>query len=158
MTKVWQRKALNFVIFSFSSIIAYCWWWMVYWPTVIQSWRTGYGQRVELVAPCSEPWCSLSTPAAKKEWQWSSHSDPIRCAVGLSEPAVLSIIFWHWTLNICPHHNCVMEFFPPLPLCPAPLPLLLHRALKNFDTSLQICREIRKMVKSVKHFLSWMEV
>lgn len=34
-------------------------------PTLICRWRAGRGQRVELDAPCSEPWCSLSAPAAE---------------------------------------------------------------------------------------------
>lgn len=35
------------------------------WPTWIQRWTTGRSRRVEAVAPCSELWCSPSTPAAK---------------------------------------------------------------------------------------------
>lgn len=50
----------------------------------------------------------------------------------------LHVTLWHLTLNICPHHQCVMEFFPPLPLHPAPLLLLLQRALQRFNLSLQV--------------------
>lgn len=116
--------------------ISCCWWLITCWPTLIQRCRTGRGQRVELVAPCSEPWCSLSAPVAKQRMTMRLKIRSYQiCCRSLWTYCITHHLL---TLNICPHHHCIMEFFPPLLLCPAPLPLLLQRALQSCNMSLQV--------------------
>ncbi len=113
---------------------------------MIQKWRTRGGQRVGLVAPCSEPWCFLSTPAAKQTMTRTQ----------ISRRSLWTYCIDNRTLkrlSISSHHHCVMEFFPLLPLCPAPLPLLLQRALQSCNMSLQVLTESRNIFNSALKYL-----